>query len=76
MNTRSKHAKLAMCSDDTALRDIRELLQRGFRIKNARGGRSTSNRLDVRVHAACTSISRSIENNTQHRSEVGSAPRV
>ncbi|MHC4944142.1 MAG: Fic family protein, partial [Planctomycetota bacterium] len=44
LNT-SKYAKLAKCSTDTALRDIRELLKRGMLIKNEGGGRSTSYRL-------------------------------
>ncbi len=43
--TTSKYAKLAKCSTDTALRDIRELLERGILVKNAGGGRSTSYRL-------------------------------
>jgi Fic family protein len=41
----SKYAKLAKCSTDTALRDIRELLERGIVLKNVAGGRSTSYRL-------------------------------
>ena len=41
----SKYAKLAKCSTDTALRDIRELLDRGIIVKNPAGGRSTSYRL-------------------------------
>ncbi|MGD1896257.1 MAG: Fic family protein [Phormidesmis sp.] len=44
MNT-SKYAKLAKCSTDTALRDIRNLLNRGLLVRNAAGGRSTSYRL-------------------------------
>lgn len=44
LNT-SKYAKLAKCSPDTALRDIKELLERGILIKNKAGGRSTSYRL-------------------------------
>lgn len=44
MNT-SKYAKLAKCSTDTALRDIRDLLDRGILIQNPGGGRSTSYRL-------------------------------
>ncbi|MGB3574127.1 MAG: hypothetical protein WBA01_18975, partial [Phormidesmis sp.] len=44
MNT-SKYAKLAKCSTDTALRDIRTLLTRGLLIQNPGGGRSTSYRL-------------------------------
>ena len=43
--TTSKYAKLAKCSNDTALRDIRELLERGIVAKNSGGGRSTSYRL-------------------------------
>ena len=43
--TTSKYSKLAKCSDDTALRDIRELLERGILVKNPGGGRSTSYRL-------------------------------
>ena len=44
LNT-SKYAKLAKCSNDTALRDIRQLLNCGIIVKNAGGGRSTSYRL-------------------------------
>jgi Fic family protein len=44
MNT-SKYSKIASCSPDTALRDIRELLNRGVLIQNPAGGRSTSYRL-------------------------------
>jgi Fic family protein len=43
--TTSKYAKLVKCSNDTALRDIRELLARGIVVKNPGGGRSTSYRL-------------------------------
>jgi Fic family protein len=43
--TTSKYAKLAKCSPDTALRDIRELLDRGILLQNPGGGRSTSYRL-------------------------------
>ncbi|MFO0840675.1 MAG: Fic family protein [Phycisphaerae bacterium] len=43
----SKYAKLAKCSADTALRDIRELLDRGILVQNPGGGRSTSYRLGV-----------------------------
>ncbi|TWT41515.1 Fic family protein [Botrimarina hoheduenensis] len=41
----SKYAKLAKCSADTALRDIREQVARGVLMKNPGGGRSTSYRL-------------------------------
>lgn len=40
--TNSKYAKLAKCSADTALRDIRSLLHSGLLVRNASGGRSTS----------------------------------
>lgn len=43
--TTSKYAKLAKCSQDTALRDIRELLERGILVQNPGRGRSTSYRL-------------------------------
>lgn len=43
--TTSKYAKLAKCSTDTALRDIRELVEHGALVPNAAGGRSTSYRL-------------------------------
>lgn len=43
--TTSKYARLAKCSTDTALRDIRELLKQGVMAKNTAGGRSTSYRL-------------------------------
>lgn len=41
----SKYAKLAKCSTDTALRDIRELVGRDILVQNPGGGRSTSYRL-------------------------------
>ena len=44
MNT-SKYAKLAKCSKDSALRDIKILKDRGIFIQNPSGGRSTSYRL-------------------------------
>lgn len=40
--TSSKWARLAKCSQDTALRDIDDLLERGILRKDAAGGRSTS----------------------------------
>ncbi len=40
--TSSKWAKLAKCSQDTALRDIDDLVKRGILIREAAGGRSTS----------------------------------
>jgi Fic family protein len=41
----AKYAKLAKCSPDTALRDIRELLGHNLLVRNSSGGRSTSYRL-------------------------------
>jgi Fic family protein len=41
----SKYAKLAKCSSDTALRDIKLLLDRGILIQEEGGGRNTSYRL-------------------------------
>lgn len=40
--TTSKYAKLAKCSEDTALRDIQALIKRGILTQNEGGGRSTS----------------------------------
>ena len=40
--TSSKWAKIAQCSQDTALRDILELVNHGILVKDAAGGRSTS----------------------------------
>jgi Fic family protein len=40
--TTSKWAKLAKCSQDTAYRDVLDLLGRGVLVKNPEGGRSTS----------------------------------
>ena len=40
--TTSKYAKLANCSQATALRDILPLVERGILVRNKEGGRSTS----------------------------------
>jgi len=40
--TTSKYAKLATCSQDTALRDILRLVERGILVRGPEGGRSTS----------------------------------
>jgi len=42
----SKWAKIAKCSPDTALRDIKDLLDKGILRQDLRGGRSTSYELD------------------------------
>jgi Fic family protein len=41
----SKYARIARCSEDTALRDIRDLVQRGILVQNEGGGRSVSYRV-------------------------------
>lgn len=46
MNT-SKYSKMAKCSNDTALRDIKELKKRKIFIQNQGGGRSTSYSLSI-----------------------------
>lgn len=48
MNT-SKYAKLAKCSNDTALRDIQALKTRKIFIQNSGSGRSTSYRLTDKI---------------------------
>ncbi len=40
--TTSKWAKIAKCSQDTALRDIQQLVEQGILVKESAGGRSTS----------------------------------
>ncbi|GAB4002101.1 Fic family protein [Spirosoma daeguense] len=40
--TSSKWAKIAKCSQDTALRDIQNLMEQGVLVKDESGGRSTS----------------------------------
>ncbi|WP_150466127.1 Fic family protein [Francisella sp. SYW-2] len=45
MNT-SKYAKMAKCSNDTALRDIQILKKRNIFVQNESGGRSTSYRIN------------------------------
>jgi Fic family protein len=40
--TTSKYAKLAKCSQDTALRDLVPLVERGILVRSPEGGRSTS----------------------------------
>ena len=39
--TTSKYAKLAKCSQDTALRDLQPLVDKGILVRNPKGGRST-----------------------------------
>lgn len=41
LNT-SKWAKIGKCSQDTALRDIHDLIEKGILVKSSRGGRSTN----------------------------------
>ena len=40
LNT-TKWAKIGKCSQDTALRDIQDLIEKGILIKSDQGGRST-----------------------------------
>ena len=40
--TSTKWAKIEKCSQDTASRDIDDLIKRGVLVKDAAGGRSTS----------------------------------
>jgi len=40
--TSSKWAKITKCSQDTAIRDIQDLIEQGLLVKNIGGGRSTS----------------------------------
>ena len=41
LNT-TKWAKLCKCSQDTALRDIQDLIEKGIMVKSEQGGRSTN----------------------------------
>jgi len=50
--TSSKWAKLAKCSQDTALRDISDLVDRAVLAKEKAGGRSTSYALTLSAAAA------------------------
>lgn len=47
--TTSKYAKLAKCSQDTALRDVTALAEYGVLVRSEAGGRSTSYELGYRV---------------------------
>jgi Fic family protein len=47
LNT-SKWAKISTCSQDTALRDILDLIAKGILIKSEDGGRSTNYELKMR----------------------------
>jgi Fic family protein len=47
--TTSKYAKLAKCSQDTALRDILSLVEQGILVRGPAGGRSTSYSLPEEV---------------------------
>jgi Fic family protein len=47
--TSSKWAKIAKCSQDTAFRDIHDLIERGILKKDTAGGRSTSYLLQMKV---------------------------
>ena len=47
--TTTKYAALAKCSQDTALRDILPLVERGILVRNPEGGRSTSYALNTNL---------------------------
>jgi Fic family protein len=47
--TTTKWAAIAKCSQDTALRDIAELIERGALVKSEASGRSTSYELSARA---------------------------
>jgi Fic family protein len=47
--TTTKYAVLAKCSQDTALRDILPLVERGILVRNPEGGRSTSYALNTNL---------------------------
>ncbi len=47
--TTSKYAKLAKCSQDTALRDILPLVESGVLVRSPAGGRSTSYELNEKL---------------------------
>ncbi|MBL7712954.1 MAG: Fic family protein [Chitinophagaceae bacterium] len=47
--TSSKWANIAKCSQDTATRDIQDLVRRGVLLKEAAGGRSTSYQLNTEL---------------------------
>lgn len=49
--TSSKWATITKCSQDTATRDIQDLIARGLLIKEAAGGRSTSYQLNAQMFA-------------------------
>ena len=50
--TTSKWAALTKSSQDTALRDIQQLVERGVLVRNAAGGRSTSYSLARSEHVS------------------------
>ena len=52
--TTSKYAKLAKCSQDTALRDVLALVKRGILVRSPGGGRSSSYVLAAKFGVKCT----------------------
>jgi Fic family protein len=48
--TSSKWAKITKCSQDTALRDIQYLIDKGILIKSSQGGRSTKYELKTEIN--------------------------
>jgi Fic family protein len=59
--TTSKYAKLAKCSQDTALRDILHLVERGILVRSPDGGRSTSYAVPETLTTKPTAVRGSID---------------
>jgi hypothetical protein len=56
--TTTKYAKLTKSSQDTALRDIADMVEKGVLVRSSEGGRSTSYSLNLRYHPSVFSIQR------------------
>lgn len=65
--TTTKYAKLAKCSQDTALRDILFLVERDILVRNPQGGRSTSYALANIVPREDGTLAQKINDTTDQR---------
>jgi Fic family protein len=65
--TTTTYAKLAKCSQDTALRDILFLVERGILVRNPEGGRSTSYALAHMVPREDGTLAQTIDDTTDQR---------
>jgi len=77
--TTSKYAKLAKCSQDTALRDVTALAEYGVLVRSEGGGRSTSYGLAYRVSLTERDSSRvadSLENPPEPREKLMTAAKA